>query len=40
MNQVDKELLALWLERAEKFVPSYACDDMLIYDYAIRILDE
>ena len=40
MKQVDKELLALWIRRAEKFVSSYACDDLLIYDYAKRILNE
>ena len=40
MKQVDKELLALWIERAEKYVSSYACDDMLVYDFAKRILNE
>ncbi len=40
MKQVDKDLLALWLERAEKFVSNYECDSLLIYDFSKRILDE
>ncbi len=38
MQSVDLELLSLWLERSKEFLDSYACDELLIYDYAQRII--
>ncbi len=38
MQTVDLELLSLWLERSKEFLDSYTCDELLICDYAQRII--
>ncbi len=38
MNTMDKELLSLWLERTSEFHDIYSCDELLICDYAQRII--
>jgi tetratricopeptide (TPR) repeat protein len=40
MDYPDKEILKLWLKRAEKFVQTYSCDELLIVDYASRLLEK
>ncbi len=40
MDNPDKEILKLWLNRAEKFTQSYSCDELLIIDYATRLLEK
>ncbi|MCE7741802.1 MAG: hypothetical protein GOP50_05035 [Candidatus Heimdallarchaeota archaeon] len=40
MDDPDKEILKLWLNRAEKFVRSYSCDELLIVDYTTRLLEK
>ncbi len=40
MDDPDKEILKLWLNRAEKFVQSYSCDELLVVDYTTRLLEK
>ena len=40
MDNPDKEILKLWLKRAENFTQSYTCDELLIIDYATRLLEK
>jgi tetratricopeptide (TPR) repeat protein len=40
MNDPDKEILKLWLGRAEKYAHLYSCDELLIMDYAERLLEK
>ena len=40
MEKPDKEILRLWLNRAEKFLESYGCDELLIVDYTKRLLEK
>ena len=36
----DKEILKLWLNRAKEFISSYSCDELLILDYTERLLEK
>jgi hypothetical protein len=40
MDNPDKEILKLWLGRAETFTHAYSCDELLIVDYAQRLLEK
>ena len=40
MDEPDKEILKLWLGRAETFIHAYSCDELLIIDYAKRLLEQ
>jgi len=40
MDTPDKEILKLWMNRAEKVRQSYSCDELLIVDYTTRILEK
>lgn len=40
MDNPDKEILKLWLGRAEEFTHTYSCDELLIIDYAQRLLEK
>ena len=38
MPKVDTDLLSLWLKRSKEFLESYSCDELLICDYAERLI--
>jgi hypothetical protein len=38
MQSVDKELLSLWFERTKDYRETYSCDELLICDYAQRLI--
>ena len=40
MNNPDKEILKLWLKRANSFLHSYSCDELLVVDCAARLLEK
>ena len=40
MSNPDKEILKLWLNRAEQYIQSYGCDELLVVDYAERLLEK
>ena len=40
LDNPDKEILKLWLNRAKEYIQSYNCDDLLIVDYAERLLEK
>ncbi len=40
MDNPDKEILKLWLNRAERFLQTYSCDELLIIDFTRRLLEK
>ncbi|TFG09184.1 hypothetical protein EU534_02370 [Candidatus Heimdallarchaeota archaeon] len=40
INNPDKEILKLWLNRAKRFIHSYSCDELLVVDYTERLLEK